>query len=82
MPIYSYKCDDGHVTDHLCPMLDRNKKKTCKVCRADAHMIIVPVQVSLDPSDPAFAGTYMTWERNRAKQMKQELKRERSHSEG
>jgi len=45
-------------------------------------MIIVPVKVSLDPSDPAFAGTYMTWERNRAKQMKQELKRERNHSEG
>jgi len=82
MPIYSYKCNDDHVTDHLCPMLDRNKTKQCKVCRADAHMIIVPVQVSLDPSDPAFAGTYMTWERNRAKQMKQELKRERSHSEG
>jgi len=82
MPIYSYTCNDGHTTDHLCPMSDRKKAKSCKVCREDAHMIIVPVKVSLDPSDPAFAGTYMTWERNRAKQMKQELKKEKSHTGG
>jgi hypothetical protein len=62
-------------------MLERNKDKVCKVCRADAHMIIVPVQVSLDPTDPAFAGTYMSWERKRAKQMKQEIKREKQNSE-
>jgi predicted nucleic acid-binding Zn ribbon protein len=73
MPIYSYKCEQEHVTDHLCPMLDRNKAKQCKVCRADAHLIIVPVKVALDPSDPAFTGTWLTWERKRVKQMKQQL---------
>ena len=78
MPIYSYKCKDNHVTDHLCPISDRNNAKACKVCRADAHMIITPVKVSLDPTDPAFAGTWLTWERNRAKQMKQEQRIQKS----
>lgn len=77
MPIYSYKCEDDHITDHLCPMSKRTIPKVCKVCREDAHMIITPVKVSLDPTDPAFAGTYMTWERNRAKQMKQEIRLEK-----
>ena len=77
MPIYSYKCEDDHITDHLCPMAERTAPKVCKVCREDAHMIITPVKVSLDPTDPAFAGTYMTWERNRAKQMKQEIRLEK-----
>lgn len=79
MPIYSYQCEEGHVTDHLCRMSERNEAKECKVCREDAHMFIIPPKVSLDPSDPAFAGTYMTWERNRAKQMKQEIKKERDN---
>jgi putative FmdB family regulatory protein len=77
MPIYSYKCEYDHVTDHLGPMSNRNDTKVCKVCRADAYMIITPVKVSLDPTDPAFAGTWMTWERNRAKQMKQEIRLEK-----
>ena len=82
MPIYSYKCNDDHITDHLCPMIERALPKACKVCRADAHMIITPVKVSLDPSDPAFAGTWMTWERKRAKQMKQEQRLETKRREG
>jgi hypothetical protein len=41
-------------------------------------MIITPVKVSLDPTDPAFAGTWLTWERNRAKQMKQEQRIQQS----
>ena len=75
MPIYSYKCENEHVTDHLCPMAQRNEPKQCKVCREEAHMFIVPPQIKLDPSDPAFAGTYLSWERKREKQLKQERKR-------
>lgn len=78
MPIYSYKCENDHVTDHLTPIASRHEPKQCKVCREEAHMFIVPPQVSLDPSDPAFAGTYMSWERKRMKQMKQERKRAES----
>ena len=74
MPIYSYKCPNDHVTDHLTPMSKRDEPKQCKVCREDAHMFIVPPKIALNPADPAFAGTYLSWERKRTKQMAQERK--------
>ena len=79
MPIYSYRCEDGHESDIMSTIATRKEAKECRVCGAEAHMFIVPPQVSLDPTDPAFAGTYLTWERKRAKQMAQERKMDRGN---
>jgi putative FmdB family regulatory protein len=80
MPIYSYKCKDGHVTDQMSSIAERKEPKKCKVCGEDSHMFIVAPQVQLDPTDPAFAGTWISWERKREKQMKQERLLERKRS--
>ena len=72
MPLYSYRCEDGHEFESMSSIANRNEPKECSTCGAEAHMFIVPPQISLDPTDPAFGGTWITWERKRAKQMEQE----------
>ncbi len=46
----------------------------------DLHLCIVAPQVHLDPTDSAFAGTCVSWERRRETQMKQERLLERKRS--
>lgn len=72
MPIYSYRCTDGHEFEEMSSIANRKEPKECKECGAEAHMFIVPPKISLDPTDPGFGGTWISWERKREKQMKQE----------
>ena len=74
MPTYSYRCDCGNEFDTMQRMDDR---ATCVCeCGQTANMIITPVRVKLDGTDPDFPGEYQKWERKRKQHMAVERKRE------
>lgn len=35
MPLYDFRCEDGHVTEHRCPMAIR--EIACSLCERVAH---------------------------------------------
>lgn len=40
MPLYEYRCEQGHVTDLLRPMAQGNDPAACGTCGAEAHRIV------------------------------------------
>lgn len=45
MPIYEYKCENGHVFDVMQRMSD-DPLKTCTECEAAVHKVMQPVGIS------------------------------------
>lgn len=58
MPIYEYKCEDGHIGTRLRSISHREVPTTCKKCEKDAFYIISTPTVALDGTDPGFPGAY------------------------
>lgn len=44
MPLYQYRCKNGHVTDHITGAASRNDPVPCEVCGELASRIISPVR--------------------------------------
>lgn len=44
MPLYSYRCPNGHVTDDIVPTDQRNDPIPCECCTEFATRIISPVR--------------------------------------
>lgn len=42
MPLYDYRCEEGHSTEHSRPMADRETPVTCPSCGKDAGVIFSP----------------------------------------
>lgn len=58
MPVYVYRCPEGHVHEELKPIAKRAKDK-CPECGRMADQFITPVHLDwnsgLDPDFPTFA---------------------------
>ena len=52
MPIYQYKCSDGHITKYFCSVGKRSKDIRCKECdKVAKHIFSAPsIKTSLDLS--------------------------------
>jgi putative FmdB family regulatory protein len=60
MPIYEYKCPEGHITEELRQMFWREQPTMCE-CGKEAKFIISAPAVQLDGSDPSFPGAHEKW---------------------
>jgi putative FmdB family regulatory protein len=64
MPIFDYRCDDGHEFEFMQPVKDR-ATATCPSCRKGAKLVIRRTPM-LDPrmgTDPAFASMAKKWDK-------------------
>jgi len=52
MPLYQYKCSEGHITDELRGIDKRNDPTTCKVCGEEAKRIISAPMVIMGETYP------------------------------
>lgn len=48
MPLYEYRCPEGHVTELVRKMDDRNQPAECRVCNGPAERIVSINYVSPD----------------------------------
>lgn len=60
MPIYDFRCPDGHTFDHYCRVADRNKPVTCE-CGKSANRIMSLPHFHLNGTDPGFPTAYDKW---------------------
>ena len=63
MPIYEFKCEEGHVSTRLRSVENRMEPTTCKKCDKQANFIISKPSIALDGTDPGFPGAYDKWAR-------------------
>ena len=63
MPIYTYKCEDGHIETRLRKIDRRTDHTVCKQCDKPAFFIISAPTISLDGTDPAFPDAYAKFEK-------------------
>ena len=61
MPIYEYKCEEGHISTRLRKIENRTETTTCKRCDKPAYFIVSKPAVALDGSDPAFPDAHERW---------------------
>jgi len=63
MPVYEYKCEEGHVSTRLRSVENRAETTTCKKCDKPASFIVSTPNIALDGTDPGFPGAYDKWAR-------------------
>jgi len=52
VPIFTYRCDNGHEVDDLRPRAERNDAFVCSLCRAegnDAMMVRAGIELQKRP---------------------------------
>lgn len=75
MPLYEYKCEEGHVSEYLSNISTRTNSKVCKMCEKEASYIISTPTVELEGITGDFPGAYAKWEKNHMQKLKVERKR-------
>lgn len=78
MPLYEYKCSEGHVTEHITKLADRLLPVVCE-CGNLAHYTISAPNVRLEGITGAFPGAYDKWEKMRREKLQQERKLKQNH---
>lgn len=74
MPIYNYRCSEGHITEHMSKIADREQQIVCE-CGNWAHYTISAPSVKLEGITGDFPGAYAKWEKNHMQKLKVERKR-------
>lgn len=57
MPIYEYKCEDGHLVTALVKIANRKNPQKCS-CGKQAEFIVSCPTIALDGTDPGFPDAY------------------------
>lgn len=74
MPLYDFKCPEGHETEEIVKF--EVDKLPCPTCGLEAiRFIKTAPRVVLDGTDPGFPGAYAAWEKKRAKRLAHERSR-------
>lgn len=74
MPIYEYVCSDGHTSEHLTKVADRELPVVCH-CGNWANYKISAPTVKLEGITGAFPGAYDRWEKVHKQKLEQERKK-------
>jgi putative FmdB family regulatory protein len=72
MPVYTYRCLDGHHTDVLSSYTDRKDTIPCEKCGKESNLVLVACGVQLDAISGDFPGATFKWERDHVKRAERE----------
>ncbi len=45
MPMYDYRCDNGHVTEQIVPLAERDKAADCPCGKAAKRVLLTPPRI-------------------------------------
>jgi len=64
MPIYDYKCKNGHTFEDMCSIKNRREAKKCTECGKNGYFVI-----SVSKYKPTFGNADRFWELREKKRL-------------
>lgn len=75
MPIYVYKCKEGHITEKYLAIRDRDNEYNCPICEATLIRQLTACKFKLDGCSGDFPTEYGLWDKRHDEKLRQAQKR-------